>query len=162
MSKLNIQSIMLDTSFCIRLMDENDALHSNALDYFRHFLTEKIIIHLSTIAVAEYAVGDDPSNLPLDNLQIESFDFRDGETAGNFHKAIRAKKGSIAGYNRSIITNDVKILAQTHNRNIDAIISKDAKSYKNYIKPLTDLHLTQITFFDLNDPLNAVLGQLFV
>ncbi len=162
MSKLNIQSIMLDTSFCIRLMDENDALHLNALDYFRHFLTEKITIHLSTIAVAEYAVGDDPSNLPLDNLQIEAFDFRDGETAGNFHKAIREKKGSIAIYNRSIITNDVKILAQTHNRNIDAIISKDAKSYKNYIKPLTDLHLTQIKFFDLNDPLNAVLGQLFV
>lgn len=92
MSNLNIQSIMLDTSFCIRLMDENDALHANALDYFRHFLTEKITIHLSTIAVAEYAVGDDPANLPLDNLQLEAFDFRDGETAGGFHKAIRDKK----------------------------------------------------------------------
>lgn len=162
MSNLNIKSIMLDTSFCIRLMDEADVLHQNALDYFRHFLTEKVTVHLSTIAVAEYAVGDDPANLPLDNLQIEAFDFRDGATAGNFHKAIRDKKGSITGYSRSIITNDVKMLAQAHNRSIDAIISKDAKSYKNYIKPLVDLHLTQIKFFDLNDPLNAVSGQLFV
>jgi hypothetical protein len=142
-------------------MDENDALHTNALDYFRHFLTEKITIHLSTIAVAEYAVGDDPANLPLDNLQIEAFDFRDGETAGRFHKAIKEKKTSIPAYNRSIITNDVKMLAQAHTRKIDAIISKDAKSYKDYVKPLTDLHLTQIKFFDLNDSLNALLGQLF-
>lgn len=122
MSSLNIKSIMLDTSFCIRLMDETDALHTNALDYFRHFSTEKISIHLSAIAVAEYAVGDDPANLPLDYLQLEAFDFRDGETAGSFHKAIRQNKGSIPHFNRNIITNDVKILAQTHNRTIDAII----------------------------------------
>lgn len=153
---------MLDTSFCIRLMDEADPLHANVLDYFRYFLTEKISIHLSTIAVAEYAVGDDPANLPLDYLQLEAFDFRDGEIAGSFHKAIRQKKASIPDFNRNIITNDVKILAQTHNRNIDAIISKDAKSYSNYVKPLTDLNLIQVKFFDLNNPLNAVLGQLFV
>ena len=72
MNDLGIKSIMLDTSFCIRLLDNNDALHQNALDYFKYFLTEKISIHLSTIAVAEYAVGDDPANLPINNFQIES------------------------------------------------------------------------------------------
>lgn len=68
MNKMGINNIMRDTSFCFRLMDDQDRLHQNALSYFRYFLTEKIIIHLSTIAVAEYAVGDDPSNLPLDKL----------------------------------------------------------------------------------------------
>ena len=86
MNKLGISSIMLDSSFCIRLMDKNDALHQNALDYYKFFLAEKISIHISTIVVAEYAVGDDPRNLPLSNLQIESFDFLDGATAGQFHK----------------------------------------------------------------------------
>jgi predicted nucleic acid-binding protein len=68
MNDLGIKSIMLDTSFCIRLMDKNDLLHVNALDYFRYFLKEKISIHVSTIAIAEYAVGDDPNNLPINNF----------------------------------------------------------------------------------------------
>jgi len=41
MNKLGVESIMLDTSFCIRLMDENSDLHSNALEYFKFFLQEK-------------------------------------------------------------------------------------------------------------------------
>ena len=87
MNRLGIETIMLDTSFCIRLMDANDDLHIHALEYFKFFLQEKITIHLSTIVVAEYTVGDDPQNLPLDNLQIETFDFRDAATAGVFHKS---------------------------------------------------------------------------
>jgi hypothetical protein len=70
-------------------MDKNDSLHQNALDYYKYFLTEKITMHISTIVVAEYAVGDDPSNLPLNNLQIESFDFMDGKVAGAFHKELK-------------------------------------------------------------------------
>jgi len=111
MSNLGISSVMLDTSFCIRLMDKNDALHQNALDYFKHFIIEKISMHVSSIVIAEYAVGDDPANLPLNNLQIESFDFMDGKTAGNFHKEIKGNLANIQGYNRRIIANDVKILA---------------------------------------------------
>lgn len=75
MNDLGIKSIMLDTSFCIRLMDKNDVLHQNALDYFKYFLAEKISIHISTIAIAEYAVGDDPANLPVNNLQNRSLRF---------------------------------------------------------------------------------------
>src|SRR6185312_4643240 len=112
MNKLGIESILLDTSFCIRLMDANDNLHTNALEYFRFFLQEKITIHLSTIVAAEYAVGDDPQNLPLNNLQIETFDFRDAATAGEFHRKLMGNKTNIEGYNRRIIANDVKILAQ--------------------------------------------------
>ena len=98
MNRLGIESIMLDTSFCIRLMDANDDLHGNALEYFKFFLQEKIVIHLSTIVVAEYSVGDDPQNLPLDNLQIETFDFRDAATAGIFHKELMGNKTNVAGY----------------------------------------------------------------
>ena len=82
MNKLGINSVMLDTSFCIRLMKQNDPLHPHALDYFKYFLSEKITLHVSTIVIAEYAVGDDPANLPLNNIQIETFDFLDGIAAG--------------------------------------------------------------------------------
>lgn len=161
MSSLGINSVMLDTSFCIRLMDKNDSLHSNAIDFYKHFLSERISMHISTIVVAEYAVGDDPLNLPLNNLQIESFDFLDGKLAGRFHKEIKGDKSNIQGYNRRIVANDVKILAQIQNKKIDGIISKDVNSFTQYIKPLTGTSSLQVKFVDLNNPLAQVLGQLF-
>lgn len=162
MNKLGINSVMLDTSFCIRLMKQNDPLHQNALDYFKYFLQEKITLHVSTIVIAEYAVGDDPANLPLNNLQIETFDFLDGIAAGQFHKEIKGDNHNIPDYNRRIITNDVKIFAQIKTKNIDAIISKDVNSIKQYLTPLTNLNLVNFKFIDLNTPLNLTLGQLFV
>lgn len=161
MNRLGIESIMLDTSFCIRLMDANDNLHSNALEYFKFFLQEKIIIHVSTIVVAEYSVGDDPQNLPLDNLQIETFDFRDAATAGIFHKELMGNKTNVAGYNRRIIANDVKILAQIKNREIQAIISKDLESLASYVNPLKNSNLLNVRFIDMNKRLNEQLGELF-
>lgn len=161
MSRMGIESVMLDTSFCIRLMDANDQLHTHALDYFRFFLQEKVAIHLSTIVAAEYAVGDDPQNLPLNNLQIETFDFRDAATAGMFHKELMGSKTNIPGYNRRIIANDVKILAQIKNRQIDAIISKDIESITKYVKPLINSNLLSMRFIDLNNRLNEELGELF-
>jgi hypothetical protein len=142
-------------------MDANDKLHTHALEYFRFFLQEKITVHLSTIVAAEYAVGDDPQNLPLNNLQIETFDFRDAETAGLFHKELMGNKTNIEGYNRRIIANDVKILAQIKNREIDAIISKDVESITKYINPLTNSNLLTLRFIDLNKRLNEELGELF-
>jgi hypothetical protein len=162
MNKLGINSVMLDTSFCIRLMKQNDPLHQNALDYFKYFLSEKITLHVSTIVIAEYAVGDDPANLPLNNLQIETFDFLDGIAAGQFHKEIKGSSDNIPEYNRRIITNDVKIFAQIKTKDIDAIISKDITSIKQYLTPLTNLNLVNFKFIDLNTPLNLTLGQLFI
>jgi predicted nucleic acid-binding protein len=162
MNKLDINSVMLDTSFCIRLMDQADPLHQNALDYYKYFLTEKISLHVSTIVIAEYAVGDDPANLPLNNLQIETFDFLDAIAAGQFHKEIKGNSHNIPEYNRRIIANDVKIFAQIKTKNIDAIISKDVNSIKQYHTPLTNLNLVNFKFIDLTTPLNLTLGQLFV
>ncbi len=161
MNKLGINSVMLDTSFCIRLMDKNDSLHKNSFDYFKYFLNEKISMHVSSIVIAEYAVGDDPTNLPLNNLQIESFDFVDGKTAGIFHNEIKGNQPNIQGYNRRIVANDVKILAQIQNKKIEGIISKDVKSVKEYINPLINSNHLQLKFIDLNVPLIQALGQLF-
>ncbi len=64
-------------------------------------------------------------------------------------------------YNRRIIANDVKILAQVQNKKIEGIISKDVKSLKQYITPLTNSNLLNVKFIDLNIPLHLALGQLF-
>ncbi len=161
MNDLGINSVMLDTSFCIRLMDKNDPLHPTALDYFKYFLNEKISMHISTVAIAEYAVGDDPSHLPLHNVQIEAFDFLDAVRAGLFHKEVRGNQYNIQGYSRRIIANDIKIFSQLAVKKIDAIISRDVESLQQYINPLIKANLLQVIFLDLNVTLKKRLGTLF-
>ena len=58
-----INSVLLDSSFCIRLLKSDDEYHQNAKNYFEHFLEHEIVLYLSTIVVSEYAVGDNPDNL---------------------------------------------------------------------------------------------------
>ena len=57
--------VLLDTSFFIRLLNEEDSLHENALGYFKYFLEHDFVIKISTIAIAEYCVRGDVSELPL-------------------------------------------------------------------------------------------------
>ncbi len=49
-----MHSVLLDTSFFIRLLNDEDALHKNAKDYFKSFLESDIILKVSTISIAEY------------------------------------------------------------------------------------------------------------
>ena len=51
--------------FFIRLLNEEDPLHENALGYFRYFLEHDFVIKISTIAIAEYCVRGEVSELPL-------------------------------------------------------------------------------------------------
>ena len=60
-----MDSVLIDTSFCIRLIKQTDPLHQNALNYFEYFLENKVTIYLSAIAIAEYSVKDDINNPPL-------------------------------------------------------------------------------------------------
>lgn len=80
-----MDSVLLDTSFCIRLLKSNDELHQNAKAYFQYFLEQKIEMYLSSIVIAEYAVKDDPANLPLESVKVNPFDYFDGKIAGAFH-----------------------------------------------------------------------------
>ena len=118
-------------------------------------------MHISTIAIAEYAVGDDPQNLPLNTLQIEAFDFLDAKEAGNFHKFLKGAQSNIEGYNRRLIVNDLKIFAQLKTKKLDAIISADADSGRKYINPLTAGGMLNVKFLDLNIKLQDVRGLLF-
>ena len=47
---------MLDTSFLIRLLKEDDPLHTNAKSYYQYLLENNFVLYVSTVAVAEYCV----------------------------------------------------------------------------------------------------------
>ena len=87
--------VLLDTSFFIRLLNEEDPLHHNALGYFRYFLEHDFIIKISTIAIAEYCVRGEVNELPLKNMLIVPFNFDHAQRAGKMIAEVYAEKKRI-------------------------------------------------------------------
>lgn len=156
-----MDSVLLDTSFCIRLLKSNDDLHENAKAYFQYFLEKKIEIYLSSIVVAEYAVKDDPANLPLEFAKIIPFDFFDGKTAGEFHAILLNQKNKLEQFDRIVIKDDCKLMAQLYNRGIQGYITKDRKSFHQIIGPIMTAKKFEVKLIDLETPLNVFKGTLF-
>jgi predicted nucleic acid-binding protein len=156
-----MNSILLDTSFCIRLLKKNDLLHQNAVDYFQFFLEKKIEMYLSTIVISEYSVKDDINNLPLRTMKIAPFDFFDGKIAGEFHSILLNNKQQLKSIDRIVVKDDCKLIAQIYNRKIDAYITKDKKSFSQIINPITKTRNFSIKLLDLEIDLKIYNNQLF-
>jgi predicted nucleic acid-binding protein len=122
---------MLDTSFFIRLLNDEDTLHSNAVGYFKYFLENEINLKVSTISIAEYCVLGKLEDLPLKNIQILPFNLKDAERTGEFAKIIfNENKISIDKLSpRAIIPNDSKLFAQSDLDNtISHFVTSDVRS----------------------------------
>jgi predicted nucleic acid-binding protein len=156
-----MDSILIDTSFCIRLLKSNDPLHQNAKEYFKYFLEQKIEIYLSSIVIAEYSVKDDANNLPLEFVKIIPFDFFDGKTSGEFHSILISNKQHVASIERNVIKDDCKLIAQLFNRKIEGYITKDKKSFGQIIQPIIQTRGFNIELLDLEIPLHKYKGELF-
>lgn len=157
-----ISSVLLDNSFCIRLLKKDDEYHQNAIDYFEYFLENGIELYLSTIVVSEYAVGDNPDNLlSLNVFQLLEFDYADAKTSGAFFAELKDNEDLRKSEQRKVIINDIKLFAQIHHRKIDAYITKDRKSLGKMIEPLSKTHNLKFEFIDLSISLNDRLGRLF-
>lgn len=156
-----MNSILLDTSFCIRLLKKDDLLHQNAVDYFQYFLENKVEMYLSAIVISEYSVKDDINNLPLKMMKIAPFDFFDGQIAGEFHSILLNNKPQLKNIDRTIVKDDCKLIAQIYNRKIDAYITKDKKSFSQIINPITTAKQFSIEFLDLEIDLKAYQNLLF-
>ncbi|MBP0902630.1 PIN domain-containing protein [Mariniflexile gromovii] len=157
-----VESVLLDSSFCIRLLKSDADFHQNAVDYFEYFLENGIEMYLSTIVVSEYGVGDNPDNLlSLNVFRLLEFDYADAKIAGNFFSELKGNEDLRVSEQRKVIINDIKLFAQIHNRNIDAYITKDRKSLGKMIEPLGKSHNLKFEFIDLSISLNDKLGRLF-
>lgn len=158
----DLKSVLLDSSFCIRLLKSDADFHQNTVDYFEYFLENKIEMYLSTIVVSEYAVGDNPDNLlSLNAFRLLEFDYADAKIAGKFFAELKGNEYLRESEQRKVIINDIKLFAQIHNRNIDAYITKDRKSLSKIIEPLGKSNNLKFDFIDLSIPLNDWLGRLF-
>lgn len=155
-------SVILDTSFMIRLLSASEPLHPNALGYFRYFLEQDIPMYFSTVSVAEYCVKGDFHDLPFQNIRILPFNIFHAPEAGRFAKALfEAKsKGMVNVPDRLIIPNDSKILAQgSFEKDIRYFVTADVKSKKN-IDLLRRLCSADIEHLDINVPHTTHYGLL--
>lgn len=156
------KAVLLDTSFFIRFLNENDPLFNHADGYFRYFLQKEITMMISTISIAEYCVGGDVNELPLRNLQIVPFNLDHSKQAGAFAKiAFNAKRnGKIDVANRNIIPNDTKLFAQADcEKAIEFYLSSDSESLKIY-NLLKEANAPKFQFINLNTPHHETFGLL--
>ncbi len=128
-------SVLLDTSFFIRLYNVDDPLHNNARTYFERFLTEKYTLKISTVSIAEYCVGGDIDDLPLLNMQIIPFNYSHAIRTGEFARILfeQRKITSEQLYPRAIIPNDSKLFAQADlDKTITHFVTSDNRSNTTY------------------------------
>lgn len=128
-------SVLLDTSFFIRLLNDEDPLHLNAIGYFKYFLEREINLKTSTISIAEYCVLGKLDDLPLKNIQILPFNMKDAERTGEFAKIIFNENKILTEKlsPRPIIPNDSKLFAQADLDNtISHFVTSDLRSKKTF------------------------------
>lgn len=156
--------VLLDTSFFVRLLKENDPLFENVNKFFRYFIKNDIKMYISTISIAEYCVKGQIDELPLKNLFILPFNINHAKVAGEFAKVIyeKRKQDDKIILERPLVINDAKLFAQAHIENqISHYCSSDERSMKLYeilkseIKPKLSF-----TFINIREPYNHVLGVL--
>ena len=158
----NIKKIFLDTSFFIRLMNQDDPHHKNALIYYRRFRDNKSQFYLSTIVAAEYGIGADVQLLPYNDLKVLPFNMDHAEKTSSLAKvAFEAKrKGAVALENRVVIPNDTKLLAQAQEVEVDLFIARDSNCEKVY-EFMKNEGLLTFQYLDLSISPKQYFNELF-
>lgn len=155
--------VLLDTSFFIRLLNEEDPLHENALGYFRYFLEHDFMIKISTIAIAEYCVRGEVSELPLKNMLIVPFNFDHAQRAGKMIAEVYAekKKRGATITPRTVVPNDTKMFAQADvEPDINFYGTADVECKKVYDMIKASEGKLSFEFIDITIPYNNFFGVL--
>lgn len=158
---MSLESILLDTSFILRLLKRDDPLCENAEIYFRAFLNKQIPMFFSTISIAEYCVRGSYNELPMRNLQVLPFNTHHAIKAGEFMSEIfRVRETQRAELsNRAVVINDTKLFAQADSESfISHYITSDSKSAKVY-NLLANVIPIRFTFIDLKTPPGEFFGE---
>lgn len=154
------RSVLLDTSFFLRFLDEGSPLFQNSDEYFRYFLQQEITMMISTISIAEYCVGGEINELPLLNMQIIPFNINHAKRTGEFARIVFQNKNKLKLRERNIIPNDTKLFAQADcDESVEFYLSSDIESLKIY-NLLKEQVQPRFQFIDLSIPCNQVFGYL--
>lgn len=155
------ESVLLDTSFFIRFLKNDDPLFENADKYFRYFIDNNIAMLISTISIAEFCVGGSIDDLPLRSVQTLPFNLKHARRAGEIARTVFQNKGKLKLNSRNIIPNDAKLFAQADSESsITYYLSSDVESMKIYdlVKRETNINFQ---FINLSDSHTKTFHELF-
>ena len=125
------KSVLLDTSFFLRFLNEDDPLFKNSDEFYRYFIQKEIRMAISTISIAEYCVRGSIDELPLKNLQVIPFNISHAKRTGEFARIVFDNKSGLQVKQRNIIPNDTKLFSQADvEPTIGYYLSSDTESYK--------------------------------
>ena len=154
--------VLLDTSFFIRLLDDSDELHKNALGYFKYYLENDVQMSVSTISIAEYCVRGELEELPLKDIRIIPFNIDHAQRCGTFAAFLFKfrSKSELNLENRNVIPNDSKLFAQADlDQEIISFVSADSNSGK-IIELLRKNCQARFDLIDIKRPFHETYGIL--
>ena len=155
-------SVLLDTSFLIRLLNDDDGLHGHALLYYKYFLENENALKVSTISIAEYCVIGKLEDLPLKDIQIVPFNINHAEKTGEFAQIIFAHNRTAIEklLPRAIISNDSKLFSQADlDKSITHFVTSDERSLKTFNALKTGIS-PKFEIINIRIPYNQVFGKL--
>ncbi len=125
------EGALLDTSFFLRFLNENDQLFEKADKYYKYFLEKEFNLYIYTISIVEYCVGGNVDQLPLKNLIILPFNINHAKRTGEFARIIydARNSGDLIVNERPIIINDAKLFGQADSEtSISYFVTSDTRS----------------------------------
>lgn len=158
---MTVNGVLLDTSFFMRFLNDEDKLFKNAMEYFKYFISNGITMYISTISIAEYCVGGSINELPLRNLAILPFNLNHAIKTGEIARIVFSNKNKLKLRERNLIPNDSKLFSQADvEKTIGFYISSDVESIKIYKLLEEEKQNLDFKFIDLNIPPNEFFGYL--
>lgn len=115
-------SVLLDTSYLISLMDDTRTHHSKAKAFYQYFIENKFPMILSSIVTSEFTIKQSISDLPLNNLRPLPFNIPDSHHISSLFE--EKFKGYTSG--RVSVKDDYKIVSQCSFNKITYLITEDS------------------------------------
>lgn len=145
-------SVLLDTSFLITLVDANRPHHQTAKQFYRHMLKNNIPMYFSAVVAAEFGIKQPVADLPLANFRILGFNVAHGQKVADLWNALGRRDDGDA---RSVVRDDVKLLAQASHEGICFIMTEDENTLYKYCERLRQTGATQTRAVKLRDGFDA-------
>ncbi len=159
---MSMKKVFIDTNFLIKLLNNQDSIHDNAKKYFKYFLDNQMVVLVSAIAIGEYCVKGEITELPLKNIQTLNFNVFHAVKAGACGAiAFNARKIKEISTNRVVITNDIKLFAQAEIEKVDYYVTGDKNSREVFDLLRRDTGLSY-QFIDIYDSVEDSFGLLFL
>lgn len=142
-------SVLLDTSFLVPLVNNQDTNHSSARAYYKYFINHGMVMYLSTIVIMEFHQRQSIVDLVKEgNFVTLTFNYFDAVESTNIaHELGFETRAS----EKAEFKDDIKLIGQARNRDISFILTNDAKTLDGYCRRLYDASFLSTQSIRLSD-----------